>query len=82
MKNSHNSIDVPRLNGRVQQMKAQILAEIAKGYKVNAVARILNFDPRTLKKALVLWQIEEAALCLEKAGYNGKEDNESGDDDF
>ena len=81
MKNSHNSIETPRLNGRVLHMKEQILEEIAKGYKPSEVARILDFDTRTIKKALALWKIEDAALALEKAGYNnGTVNEESGND--
>jgi len=80
MKTSHNSIETPKLNGRVQDHKQQILEEIAKGYKPSEVARILQFDTRTIKKALALWKIEDAAAKLEEAGYNGTVNEESGND--
>lgn len=56
-----------KLNNRVLKHKEEILAEIAKGYKPSAVAKVFELDARTVKKALVVWKQEDALKALEAA---------------
>lgn len=56
-----------KLNNRILKHKEEILAEIAKGYKPSAVAKVFELDARTIKKALVVWKQEDALKALEAA---------------
>lgn len=56
-----------KLNKRILKHKEEILAEIAKGYKPSAVAKVFELDARTIKKALELWKREDALKALEAA---------------
>lgn len=58
-----------RLNNRVLKHKEIILAEIAKGYKLSEIARVIEIDTRTIKRALAIWEKEsiQAELKLVKA---------------
>lgn len=56
-----------KLNNRILKHKEEILAEIAKGYKPSAVAKVFELDARTVKKALVVWKQEDALKALEAA---------------
>ena len=49
-----------KLNNRVLNKKEEILAEIAKGYRPHEVGRIFEIDSRTIKRALEIWELEEA----------------------
>jgi len=56
-----------RLNNRVQKHKEEILAELSKGYPASAVAKVLELDTRTIKRALEFWRAEDAQKALELA---------------
>lgn len=56
-----------KLNKRILKHKEEILAEIAKGYKPSAVAKVFELDARTVKKALTVWEQEDALKALEAA---------------
>lgn len=56
-----------KLNNRIVKHKEEIRAEIAKGYAPGAVGKVLDIDPRTIKKALKVWEEEDAKEALEAA---------------
>lgn len=56
-----------KLNKRILKHKEEILAEIAKGYKPSAVAKVFELDARTVKKALIVWEQEDAFKALKAA---------------
>lgn len=54
-----------KLNKRVLNKKDEILAGIAKGYKPHEVGRVFEIDARTIKRALEIWEVEDAKAKVE-----------------